>query len=95
MSDIRVFHEHTKLAILALLPTCIPIYMQFPSLFVSYDISKCDIRYHWVQADYISRFNTLLDFFISNGTAKTKLAILASLYCGEFVKNPISQSLHQ
>ena len=31
---------------------------------------------------------TTLVQFISNGTAKTKLAILAFLYCGEFVKNP-------
>ena len=28
-----------------------------------------------------------LVLFISNGTAETKLAILAFLYCGEFVKN--------
>ena len=26
-------------------------------------------------------------WFISNGTAKTKLAILASFYCDKFVKN--------
>ena len=26
--------------------------------------------------------------FLSNGKAKMKLAILAFLYCGEFVKNP-------
>ena len=31
--------------------------------------------------------------FLSNGTAKTKLVILAFLYCGEFVKNPIVLTL--
>ena len=58
---------------------CIPIYMQFPSLFTPHDVSKCDIRYQWVQADYISRLKTLLVLFISNGTAKTKLAIFGIL----------------
>ena len=31
---------------------------------------------------------TSLVQFLSNGKAKTKLAILATLYCGEFVKTP-------
>ena len=44
----QVFHEHTKLAILALLQLSISIYLQFPSSFAPYDISKCDIRYQWV-----------------------------------------------
>ena len=39
--------------------------------------------------DYISMLLTLLVFLISNNTAKTKLAILAFLYCGEIVKNSI------
>ena len=76
---------------------CIPIYFQFPSLFALYDISKCDIRYQWVRAHYISRLKTLLVFSISKDTAKTKLAILASLYCWEFAKNPIAEdnSVHR
>ena len=40
-----------------------------------------------VERDYISRLQTLLVFSILNGTAKTKLAILAFLYCGQIVKN--------
>ena len=32
---------------------------------------------------------TSLVQFLSDGTAKTKLAILALLFCGEFVKNPM------
>ena len=51
--------------------------------------SKYDISCQWVQVDYISRLQTLLAYFISNGTAKTKLPILAFLYRGGFVKNPI------
>ena len=38
----QIFHKHTKLAILPLLPTFIPINLQFPSLFATYDV-----RYHW------------------------------------------------
>ena len=67
---------------------CIPIHLQFPSLFSPYEVSKCDISYQWLWVDYISRLQTLLVLFISNGIAKTKLAILAFLYRGEFVKNP-------
>ena len=37
--------------------------------------------------DYLSRLQTLLVFLILNGIAKTKLAILAFLDCGEIVKN--------
>ena len=36
--------------------------------------------------DYLSRLQTLMVFLILKGTAKTKLAILAFLYCGEIVK---------
>ena len=44
---IRIFHEDTKLTILALLPTWFlyeHIYLQFPSLFTPYDVSNCGIR---------------------------------------------------
>ena len=71
---------------------CIPTYFQFSSLFAPYDVSKCDTRYQWIQTDYISILKTLLFLFISNGRAKTKLAILAFLYCEEFVKNPNEMS---
>ena len=37
-------------------------------------------RLHFKVGDFIGQL-------ISNGTAKTKFAILAFLYCGEFVKN--------
>ena len=37
----------------------------------------------------MSRLQTSLVQFLFNGTAKAKLAILAFLYCGEFVKNAI------
>ena len=37
--------------------------------------------------EYLSRLQTLLVLLILNGTAKTKLAILAFLCCGEIVKN--------
>ena len=41
----------------------------------------------WVQENCISRLYISLVQFSSDGTAKTKLAILAFLYCGAFVKN--------
>ena len=40
-----------------------------------------------VKRDYIKRLQTLLVFLILNLTERTKLAILAFLYCGEIVKN--------
>ena len=36
--------------------------------------------------DYLSMLQTLLVFLILNGIAKTKLAILPFLCCGEIVK---------
>ena len=58
---------------------CIPKYLLFPNCFITYDVGKCEIRYLWVQEDYISGLRTSLFLFISNGTAKAKLAILAFL----------------
>ena len=67
--------------------SCIPIYLQFPSLFATYDVSKCEIRYQWIlEVYYISRLQTSLVQFLSDGTAKTKLATLEFLYCLDFVK---------
>ena len=45
------------------------------------------------QEDYISRLQTSLVKLILNGTAKTKLAILAFLHCGEIVKNSTVQGI--
>ena len=42
---VRVFHKHTKLPMLALLPT---LYLLFPPLFDYYDVSKCEIRFERV-----------------------------------------------
>ena len=38
------------------------------------------------ERDYLSRLQTLLGFLIFNSLAKTKLAILPFLCCGEIVK---------
>ena len=40
-----------------------------------------------VYDDYISRLHALLDSLSFDGRAKTKLAMLVLLYCGDFVKN--------
>ena len=75
-STVRVFHEHYKIGNIGIIANFV-----FPYIcsFLPHDVSKCDIRYQWVQADYISRLKTLLVLFISNGTAKTKLAIFGIL----------------
>ena len=64
----------------------------FP-LFEVYDVSKCKIGYQWVWDNYIYRLHTSLVLFISNGIAKTKLAILVFLYCVEFVGS-FTKELH-
>ena len=46
--SIRVFHKHTRLTILALLPISYSQNLQFSSLFTPYDISKCAIKCQWV-----------------------------------------------
>ena len=45
------------------------------------------MRNQRVHEDNISRLFALLGYLIFNGRTKTKLAMLAFLYCGEFVKN--------
>ena len=70
----------------------ITIYLQLPSLFATCDGSKYEIRYQWIWYNYISRLQTSLAWLLFNGTMKTKLAILAFLYCKEFVKNPNAPS---
>ena len=74
-----VFHKCKRLAILSLLRLSI--------LFTPIDASKCEIRSQFVQEDYIPRLQTSSAESIPKGIAKTKLAILAFMYCGEFVKN--------
>ena len=65
---------------------CIPTYLQFSSLFALTVFSKCEIRDQGVREDYISGLNALLKQLLFNGRAKMKLAMLAFLYCIEFVK---------
>ena len=77
------FLETHKLAMLTLLPTFMLIY----SLFVPIDVSKYEIGNQGVYENYISRIQISLDELILNDTAKTKSAMLAFLYCREFVKN--------
>ena len=43
-----------------------------------------------VKRDYLSRLQTLLVILILNSMAKTKLAVLPFLCCGEIVKNSIT-----
>ena len=79
----------------ALLPTVVvPYNCSFLLYFQSTDARKYEIRNQGVHEDYISRLNTLLHYLIFNGRAKTKLAMLAFLYCGEFVKNSIQCRSH-
>ena len=67
---------------------CTPIYLQFSSLFAITVVIKCKIRNQGVHEDYISRLHALLkNSYFFNGRAKTKLAMLAFLYCIDFVKN--------
>ena len=69
---------YSSLAMLALLPT-----LQFSSLFAPTNVSKCEVG----NQNYISKLHILLDKVIFNDTPESKLAMLAFLYCGEFVKN--------
>ena len=58
---------------------CVPIYLQFLSLFASTGVSKYEIRNKGVHEDCILKFNATLDWLIFNDRAETKLAMLASL----------------
>ena len=60
----------------------------------SYDGSKCKLKCQLVQEDYISMWQTSLVLLIFNGTARTQLAILAFMYCEEFVKNSVAASYY-
>ena len=63
------------------------VFPYFSPLFATNDVIKCEIRNQGIHDDYISRLHALCELFIFNGRAKTKLAMLAFLYYGEFVKN--------
>ena len=52
-------------------------------------MSQCKIRNQEIHRDYILRLHALFEWFIFDGRVKTKLAMLAFLYCEEFVKNSI------
>ena len=71
----RDFHKRTKLKILILMYSHL---FAVPFLILTINV-KWDVD--------ILRLQTLLVQSISNGTAKTMLAKLVLLYCGEFVKN--------
>ena len=80
----EVFHEHYC-------QICIPIYLQFSSLFAPY-FCKCEIICQQIQEDYISRMQTSLVWFISNGTAKIRLAIEFFTVCTKLAKMAILYS---
>ena len=86
--NVRVFHNHTKLAMLTLLPT---LFSHFFCSFLLYllQLFLVNIRNQGVHRYYISGLNALLEQLIFGGRAKMKLAMLAFLYCAEFVKNSI------
>ena len=73
----RVFHKRIKMTLLALLTTL------YSHIFaVSFFICNiwCEISVDVIRSGLVQ--------FLSNDTAKMMLAILAFLYCEEFVKNP-------
>ena len=61
--------------------------------FAPFNANKCVIRYQLVFEDKISRLQTLLVLFFSNGIAKTKLAILAFLCYRDLWKTLIQECL--
>ena len=74
---IGVFHKHRKLAMLALLPTCILMSTVF------FLIAPTQGIYQY----FIFRLHALFDQLMFYGRAKTKVAIMAFFCCREFVKN--------
>ena len=68
---------------------------------MQYDFCKHEIEYQWVKEHTILMLKTSSVLYISNGTAKTRLAIMPFLYCEEFVKTssgsaalPVKSTLH-
>ena len=66
---------------------CIPLCLQFSSLFAPTDVSKWENWNQGTHGDYISRVHALLDQLIFDGRVQTKLAMLPFLYQSAFVKN--------
>ena len=62
-------------------------YLQCSSLFSPTDESMSKVRNQGIGGGFFSRLQTSLVQLILNRRVTTKLAILAFLYCGEFVKN--------
>ena len=88
---VRHFHKHAKLAIMALMLTLFShIFVVFFIIYLDFEVLvnvKLDMSVD--KGNYLSILQTLLVFLILNGTPKTKLAILAFLYCGDIMKNSI------
>ena len=59
------------------------IYLQFSSIFGPHDVRKCDVRCQSVDFRLNFMVTDIIGFI---GIAKMRLAILAFLYFGEFVK---------
>ena len=92
-SESRVSDRHIKLAMLALLPTLYSIYLSFPIYLNQLMLVNVKSRHQKMHGDYISRLHALFNELICNDTTKMKLAMLAFLFCGEFVKNSSSSLL--
>ena len=84
---------NTKFAILAIIADVVfPVICGF--LLYLHNMMLENVKlYQLVQEHYIWRLQTSLVLFISNGTAKTKLAIFAFLYCEEFVKTSTEHAI--
>ena len=67
----------------------IPTYLQFAALFGDYDASQFKILYQWVLENRILKLYSPLVQLFSNGTAKTKLAMLAFFVEAYFEKTLI------
>ena len=85
----RVFHEHTKL-MLVLLPTlCVPYICSFLPYLHQLILVKVKSEIKEFMRITFPCY-TSLDWLTFTSRAKTKLAMLAFLFCGEFVNNSIA-----
>ena len=74
------------------MPTLYYYIFAVSSLFAPDGVCKCEIQYQWVLELCILKLPSSLILFISNDRAKTKMAILPFLYCGEFMKTSNGQA---
>ena len=79
---IQFFHKHKSWQCCRYCQPSTTIYVHFAPT----DVSRCEIRNQGIDEGYNSRLHTWLDKLTFTGRAKTKLAMLAFLYCGEYVK---------